>query len=64
MTENTQIQGRFWHLAVERLTTNFISAKRRSLHKVLAQIPKILRCLIPKSRIAIAIKQLNVLPVT
>lgn len=45
---NTEIQGRLWHLDVERLTRNFISAKKRSLHRGLAQIPKILRCLIPE----------------
>lgn len=33
---------------MERLTRNFISAKKRSLHRGLAQIPKILRCLIPE----------------
>lgn len=48
MTENTKIQGRLWYLGVERLTRNFISAKRRSLHRGLAQIPKIFRCLIPE----------------
>lgn len=48
VTENTKIQARLWHLDVERPTRNFINAKRRSLHRSLAEIPKILLCLIPE----------------
>lgn len=45
MAENCEIQGRLWHFAVDK---NIISAKRKSLHRGLAQIPKILRYLIHK----------------
>lgn len=48
VAENTKIQGRLWDLSVGRLARNCVSAKRRCLHRGLAQIPKILRCLIPK----------------
>lgn len=46
MTENTKIQGRLWHLGVERLTRNIISVKRTSQR--FGSNPKILRCLIPE----------------
>lgn len=30
MAENVKIQDRLWHLAVDRLTRNFISAKKET----------------------------------